>query len=73
MNILGLDIIEFEIPSSYKTLNALFTRALVKPKIFDESENNFICVADSLCKYSGKIVNDIALQIKGMEYIRCCR
>ncbi|MCI0500904.1 MAG: phosphatidylserine decarboxylase [Epsilonproteobacteria bacterium] len=68
VNILGLDMAEFESPSSYKTLNALFTRALVKPRTFDESESNFICVADSYVSSQGSIKDGIALQIKGMQY-----
>lgn len=68
VNILGLDMSEFEDPKSYKTLNALFTRALVKERKFDESSSNFICVADSYVSAQGKIVDDIALQIKGMQY-----
>ncbi len=68
VNILGLDMSEFESPTSYKTLNQLFTRALKNPRTFDESQNNFICVADSYVSAQGKILNDIALQIKGMQY-----
>ena len=68
VNILGLDMSEFEAPSNYKTLNALFTRALVKPRAFDESESNFICVADSYVSSQGAIKDGIALQIKGMQY-----
>lgn len=68
VNILGLEMGEFESPSSYKTLNGLFTRSLVKPRIFDESKNNFICVADSYVSSQGEIRDGIALQIKGMSY-----
>ncbi len=68
VNILGLDMSEFELPQNYKTLNQLFTRALLKPRTFDESQNNFICVADSYVSSQGDIHDGIALQIKGMEY-----
>ncbi|MDD2698040.1 MAG: phosphatidylserine decarboxylase [Arcobacteraceae bacterium] len=68
VNILGLDMSEFQSPSSYKTLNALFTRALVKERTFDESDANFICVADSYVSAQGAIEDGIALQIKGMQY-----
>ena len=68
VKILGLDMSEFESPSSYKTLNGLFTRTLVKPRLFDESKNNFICVADSYVSAQGEIQDGIALQIKGMNY-----
>lgn len=68
VKILGLDMSEFRTPSSYKTLNELFTRALVKPRKFDGSLDTFICVADSYVSAQGDIKDDTALQIKGMEY-----
>jgi phosphatidylserine decarboxylase len=68
VTLLGLDMSEFESSSSYKTLNSLFTRALIKPRAFDESSNNFICVADSYVSAQGAIKEGIALQIKGMQY-----
>jgi len=68
VNILGLDMTEFQAPSSYKTLNQLFTRALVLPRNFDTTDDNFICVADSYVSSQGAIKDGIALQIKGMSY-----
>ncbi len=68
VSILGLDMSEFQTPSSYKTLNELFTRALVVPRIFDTSDANFICVVDSYVSSQGEIKDGIALQIKGMQY-----
>jgi phosphatidylserine decarboxylase len=70
VKILGLDMGEFRDPSSYKTLNALFTRELVSPKNreFDQSYDNFICVADSFITAQGKLQKDSVLQIKGMQY-----
>ena len=68
VKILGLDMSEFNSPSSYKTLNELFTRALNTPREFDHSLNNFICPADSFVTEAGKIEDYKALQIKGMSY-----
>ena len=68
VKILGLDMSEFRTPSSYKSLNQLFTRALEKPRTFDNSLDTFICVADSYVSSQGDIKKDIALQIKGMQY-----
>jgi len=68
VKLLGLDMSEFNAPSSYKTLNALFTRSLNIPRKFDTSLNNFISPADSFVSEAGDIDNGTALQIKGMEY-----
>jgi phosphatidylserine decarboxylase len=68
VKILGLDMNEFKAPSSYKTLNQLFTRALERPRKFEGSLDTFICVADSYVSSQGDIKDDTALQIKGMEY-----
>ena len=42
VKILGLNMSEFKTPSSYDSLNALFTRELVKPRDIDTSADNFI-------------------------------
>lgn len=68
VKILGLDMREFRTPSSYESLNALFTRELVKPRDIDTSEENFISPADSFVTEAGKLQVDKLLQIKGMEY-----
>ncbi len=68
VNILGLDMREFAEPTSYKTLNKLFTRELKIPRKFDHSLDNFISPADSFISQSGDIKQDVALQIKGMCY-----
>lgn len=68
VNILGLDMSEFRDASSYKTLNELFTRALVKPRDIDMSLDTFISPADSFVSEAGVIKGDTALQIKGMSY-----
>lgn len=67
---LGLDMLEFKAPSSYKTLNELFTRELVQPhnRHIDHSLDHFISPSDSFVKAQGRCNGDTALQIKGMEY-----
>jgi len=68
VKILGLDMWEFANPSSYKTLNKLFTRELIKPRKIDKSLDTFISPADSFISALGDIEQDTALQIKGMKY-----
>ncbi len=68
VKLLGLDMSEFRDPSSYKTLNELFTRALVRPRKFDISLDTFISPADSFVSEAGDMDAHIALQIKGMNY-----
>ncbi len=68
VKILGLNMDEFRAPSTYESLNALFTRELVKPRDIDTSDENFISPADSFVTESGKLQVDKLLQIKGMRY-----
>ena len=68
VKILGLDMSEFKSPSSYDTLNSLFTRELVNPRFIDESLNNFISPTDSYITESGSLRVDTLMQIKGMHY-----
>jgi phosphatidylserine decarboxylase len=65
---LGLDMSEFKNPSEYDSLNALFTRALEKPREINQDNNIFISPADSLISACGTLQNDTLMQIKGMEY-----
>lgn len=68
VNILGLDMSEFNDPASYKSLSALFTRPLRIPRDIDLTLDNFISPADSFVSECGDVKNDTALQIKGMSY-----
>ncbi len=68
VKLLGLDMTEFMDPSSYKTLNKLFTRELKAPRDIDHSLDNFIAPADSFVTEAGDIKSNTALQIKGMSY-----
>jgi phosphatidylserine decarboxylase len=65
---MGVDMSEFNPPHNYKSLNALFTRALIKKRNIDEAENSVISPTDSLVTAQGKIKEDLALQIKGLCY-----
>ncbi len=68
VSLMGLDMQEFKDPSSYPTLNALFTRAFEKERSVDMSSSAMISPADSLVTDFGEIVDGKAYQIKGMEY-----
>lgn len=65
---MGLDMSEFRNPTAYKTLNQLFTRHLIHQRHFSNNSNDFISPCDALITDCGHIVDDYALQIKGMRY-----
>lgn len=68
VRIFDIDLEEFGRIQDYKTLNALFTRSLKKPRIFDENPSVMIAPTDSLITELGRVEGNKALQIKGMEY-----
>jgi len=68
VKLMGLDMSEFREPSSYKTLNKLFTRALETPRTLPEDKNLLISGADALITDAGTITDGKAYQIKGMSY-----
>lgn len=68
VGLMGLDMKEFQNPTSYKSLNALFTRHLKEARKYSLHANDFISPCDSYISECGTINNDTALQIKGMEY-----
>uniref|UniRef100_UPI0040476A00 phosphatidylserine decarboxylase n=1 Tax=Aliarcobacter sp. TaxID=2321116 RepID=UPI0040476A00 len=68
VKLMGLNMSEFKNAKYYKSLNALFTRELIIKREIDETENAIISPTDSLITECGRIKEDIALQIKGMEY-----
>ena len=68
VNLLGLDMSEFAPPSTYPTLNKLFTRELRKRRAIDLSKSSFISPVDGLVTECGKLDQNKALQIKGMSY-----
>lgn len=68
VKLMGLDMSEFREPSSYKTLNKLFTRALEKPRNLPEDSAKLISGVDALITDYGTIKEAKAYQIKGMSY-----
>jgi len=68
VKLMGLDMSDFQDPSSYPTLNKLFTRAFVEPKEITNDEHIMISPVDALVTDCGEIVDGKAYQIKGMEY-----
>ena len=68
VKLMGLDMSEFREPSSYKTLNKLFTRAFEKPRTLPEDKTVLISGVDALITDAGTITNGRAYQIKGMDY-----
>lgn len=68
VKLMGLDMSEFDTPSSFPTLNKLFTRSLKKPRPFDTDESVLISPCDAFITATGKLEGNIGLQIKGMHY-----
>ena len=68
IGLMGLDMSEFTPASSYKSLNALFTRKLKEVRKFSMDSNDFISPCDSWISECGDLDKDYALQIKGMQY-----
>ena len=68
VSLMGLDMSEFHSPSTYKSLNALFTRRLREDREYSLDANDFISPCDSLITECGELEDDYALQIKGMQY-----
>jgi phosphatidylserine decarboxylase len=64
---LGLDMSEFDKPSSYKSLNKLFTRELQVQREINPN-HTLISPVDALISDCGQIKEGLAYQIKGMEY-----
>ncbi|MBE9526888.1 MAG: phosphatidylserine decarboxylase [Proteobacteria bacterium] len=68
VSLMGLDMSNFYAPSSYKTLNKLFTRSFREPRSFSLDESHFISPCDAFISECGNLNGDIALQIKGVTY-----
>ncbi len=68
VSMMKVDMSEFQKPSSYESLNALFTRELVKKREFDEDKKSFISPSDSFITSCGDMDKNQALQIKGFSY-----
>lgn len=68
VSLMGLDMSEFKTPSTYKSLNQLFTRHLREPRHFSLDGADLISPCDSFISECGDLDEDYALQIKGMGY-----
>ncbi|MFK5881128.1 MAG: phosphatidylserine decarboxylase [Sulfurospirillum sp.] len=68
VNLMKVDMSEFHKPSFYKSLNALFTRKLIKKREINLDKKSFISPSDSFITECGVIEEDRALQIKGFSY-----
>lgn len=68
VHLMGLDMSRFDEPSSYPTLNKLFTRAIKSPMDISADNTEVISPADSLITDFGHISDGNAYQIKGMSY-----
>jgi len=68
VKLMKLDMKEFDSPSSYPTLNALFTRKLKNKREFPKDEKSIISPCDAFVTKAGKIDKNRAFQIKGFEY-----
>ncbi|MBR8462574.1 phosphatidylserine decarboxylase [Campylobacter sp. faydin G-24] len=63
-----IDMSEFQDAKEYVSLNALFTRSLIKPRMFDTAEQIFISPSDGTCLSVGTSEQSRAFSIKGMSY-----
>lgn len=68
VKLMGLDMSEFSNPSSYETLNKLFTRHLRESRSFNTDGDVMISPCDSLISECGKVHDFDSFQIKGMKY-----
>jgi len=68
VGLMGLDMSDFHSPSTYRSLNALFTRHLREDREYSLDAKDFISPCDSWISECGMLHEDYALQIKGMEY-----
>lgn len=68
VGLMHVDLSDFLKVSEYKSLNELFTRALIKHRDFDKSKNNFISPCDGFITQCGTLKQATALQIKGFSY-----
>ena len=63
-----VDMSAFDTPSSYPSLNALFTRALKQDRRLEGDENTCISPCDAFISEAGQIEASSAFQIKGFSY-----
>lgn len=65
---LKLDMSEYSSAKEYKSLNALFTRALKTPRTIMGESGDFVSPCDGLISEYGEISQGKAFQIKGYSY-----
>jgi phosphatidylserine decarboxylase len=63
-----IDMSEFDPPQSYASLNALFTRRLLRPREIAADERAFISPSDGVIFESGSCADLRAFSVKGCEY-----
>lgn len=63
-----IDMSEFDPPQSYASLNALFTRRLLRPREISADERAFISPSDGVIFESGCCADLRAFSVKGCEY-----
>ena len=63
-----IDMSEFDPPQNYASLNALFTRRLLRPREIAADERAFISPSDGVIFESGCCANLRAFSVKGCEY-----
>ena len=63
-----IDMSEFDPPQSYASLNALFTRRLLRPREIATDELAFISPCDGVIFESGTCADIRAFSVKGCEY-----
>lgn len=63
-----IDMSEFDPPQSYASLNALFTRRLLRPREIAADETAFISPSDGVIFESGCCADLRAFSVKGCEY-----
>ena len=63
-----IDMSEFDPPQSYASLNALFTRRLLRPREIATDEAAFISPSDGMIFESGTCADMRAFSVKGCEY-----
>lgn len=68
VKIFNINLDEFDTLASYPTLNALFTRSLIKMRSFDKADSSMIAPCDALVMELGECRDNLAMQIKGKSY-----
>ena len=68
MEFFKIDMSEFDPPQSYASLNALFTRRLLRPREIATDETAFISPSDGMIFESGCCADMRAFSVKGCEY-----